>query len=70
MWYGYRLNDQKDWVKMKDFNSLEEYKDYIDKKHISYAMCSTVEIDLRGKALITHESNTIRDNPYSKLGKS
>ncbi len=53
MWYGYRLNDQKDWVKMKEFETLEEYKDYIDKKRISYSMCSNTEIDLRGKALIT-----------------
>ena len=53
MWYGYRLNDQKDWVKMKEFDSLEEYKEYISKKHISYSMCSSVEVDLRGKALIT-----------------
>lgn len=53
MWYGYRLNDQKDWVKMKEFDSLEEYKEYIDKKRISYSMCSNTEIDLRGKALIT-----------------
>ena len=53
MWYGYRLNDQKDWVKMKEFDSLEEYKEYIDKKRISYSMCSNNEVDLRGKALIT-----------------
>ena len=53
MWYGYRLNDQKDWVKMKEFDSLEDYKEYINKKHISYSMCSNVEVDLRGKALIT-----------------
>ena len=53
MWYGYRLNDQKDWVKIKEFDSLEDYKEYINKKRISYSMCSSVEIDLRGKALIT-----------------
>ena len=53
MWYGYRLNDQKDWVKMREFDSLEEYKEYIDKKRISYSMCSNTEVDLRGKALIT-----------------
>ena len=53
MWYGYRLNDQKDWVKMKEFDSLDEYKEYIDKKRISYSMCSNTEVDLRGKALIT-----------------
>lgn len=53
MWYGYRLNDQKDWVKIKSFDSVKEYQDYIDKKHISYSMCVNKELDLRGKALIT-----------------
>ena len=50
MFYGYRLNDQKDWVKMKTFNTIEEYKEYVERRHINYAMCSSKEIDLRGKA--------------------
>ena len=53
MWYGYRLNDQQDWIKMKEFNSLEEYNEYIDKHRITTSMCSNQEIDLRGKAYIT-----------------
>ena len=50
MFYGYRLNDQKDWVKIKTFDSIEEYKDYVIKKHINYSMCLNKELDLRGRA--------------------
>ena len=50
MFYGYRLNDQKDWVKMKTFNTIEEYKEYVERRHIDYAMCTNKELDLRGKA--------------------
>ena len=50
MWYGYRLNDQQDWIKMKEFNNLKEYNNYISKHRISTSMCSNKEIDLRGKA--------------------
>ena len=57
MWYGYRLNDQKDWVKMKTFESLDEYNEYIDKKHIQNSMCTNYEVDLRGKALIKWQEN-------------
>ncbi len=57
MWYGYRVNDQQDWVKMKDFNSLEEYNAYISKHKVSTSMCCNFEVDLRGKALITWPMN-------------
>lgn len=57
MWYAYKLNEQKDWVKMKNFDTLEEYKDYVAKRRISYAMCSNFEVDLKGKALITWQKN-------------
>ena len=70
MWYGYRVNDQQDWIKIKTFDSLNEYKDYIAKHRITISMCSNKEIDLRGKALITYENNAIRGNPYAELGKS
>ena len=66
MWYGYRLNDSQDWVKMKEFKTLEEYKAYISAHKVTNSMCSNKEIDLRGKALITYENNTIRSNPYTK----
>ena len=70
MWYGYKLNDQQDWTKMKNFDSLEDYYNYIEKHHVNKAMCSNKEIDLRGRALITGESYTIRDNPYTKSRES
>lgn len=36
-YYGFRLNDQRDWVRMKEFNSIEEYKAYVEKKNIPYS---------------------------------
>jgi hypothetical protein len=51
MVYGYRLNDQKDWVKMKEFESVEQYKTYVENKRIPYSFCSSTEVDLRGRAL-------------------
>jgi len=57
MWYGYRLNDQQDWVKMKNFDTLEEYNNYVAKHRVSRAMCSNKEIDLRGKAYSTQWDN-------------
>lgn len=57
MFYGYRLNEQKEWVKMKTFDTIEDYKDYVEKRHINYAMCSNKEIDLRGNA--ASESNDL-----------
>jgi hypothetical protein len=57
--YGYRLNEQKDWVKMKTFDTIEEYKQYVERRHIKYAMCSNKEIDLRGNAASeTYDSNS------------
>ncbi len=52
MWYGYRRDEQQDWVKMKEFDSLDDFYNYIEKKHISNAMCCDFEVDLQGKALI------------------
>ena len=57
MFYGYRLNEQKEWVKMKTFDTIEDYKAYVEKRHINYAMCSNKEIDLRGNA--ASESNDL-----------
>lgn len=70
MWYGYRLNDQKDWVKMKNFETLAEYRNYIEMHRITYSYVSTKEINLLGKALITHENNVDRSNPYAQFRKS
>ena len=52
MWYAYRLNDQKDWTKMKEFDSLKEYQEYIEHKNIPYSVCLNKPMDLRGKAAI------------------
>lgn len=37
MFYGFRLNEAKDWTRMKTFNSVEEFKEYCEKKHITWA---------------------------------
>ncbi len=50
MWYAYRLNDQQEWVKMKTFDTLNEYKSYVETHKVTNSMCSNNEIDLRGEA--------------------
>ena len=37
MYYGFRLNEQKEWTKIKTFNSIEEFKEYIERRRIVYA---------------------------------
>ena len=36
-YYGFRLNDQKDWTKIKEFKTIQEYKDYIERKGIPFS---------------------------------
>ena len=36
-YYGFRLNDQKEWTKIKEFKSIQEYKDYIERKNIPWS---------------------------------
>ena len=36
-YYGFRLNDAKEWTRIKTFNSIEEFKEYIEKRRIAYA---------------------------------
>ena len=37
MYYGFRLNEQKEWTKIKTFNSIEEFKEYIERRRVVYA---------------------------------
>ena len=37
-YYGFRLNDQKDWTKIKEFKTIQEYKDYIETREIMAQM--------------------------------
>lgn len=37
MFYGYRLNDQKEWTRIKEFKTIEDYKAYIERRNISYS---------------------------------
>lgn len=39
MVYAYRLNDQKDWVKMRNFESFEQYREYVERKNIMWSKC-------------------------------
>lgn len=36
-YYGFRLNDQKEWTKIKEFKTIQEYKDYIERKSIPFS---------------------------------
>lgn len=36
-YYGFRLNEQKEWTKIKTFNSIEEFKEYIERRRVVYA---------------------------------
>jgi hypothetical protein len=37
MYYGFRLNEQKEWTKIKTFNTIEEFKEYIERRRVVYA---------------------------------
>ena len=37
MYYGFRLNEQKEWTRMRTFNTIEEFKEYIEKHRVTYA---------------------------------
>ena len=37
MFYGFRLNEQKDWTRIKTFNNVSEFKEYCEKRRIAYA---------------------------------
>lgn len=63
MWHAYRLNDQKDWVKMKDFKTLEEYQEYIIRRKIMWSKCfNDTSFELYGSSAI---SPVVEDNDTS-----
>lgn len=37
MYYAFRLNEQKEWTKIKTFETIQDFKDYIEKRRIVYA---------------------------------
>jgi hypothetical protein len=37
MYYGFRLNEQKEWTRMKTFDTVEEFKEYVEKRRVTYA---------------------------------
>lgn len=37
MYYGFRLNEQKEWTRMKTFETVEEFKEYVEKRRVTYA---------------------------------
>lgn len=37
MFYGFRLNDQKEWTKIKTFSSPQEFIDYVSRRRITTA---------------------------------
>jgi len=36
-YYGFRLNEQKDWTRMKTFETIKEFNEYVEKRKIVYA---------------------------------
>lgn len=36
-YYGFRLNEQKEWTRIKEFKTIEDYKDYIARRNIPYS---------------------------------
>lgn len=60
MFYGYRLNDQKEWTKMKTFDTIEEYLNYVERRNIVWAQCSSKPLDLRGQAASDYDSDSDR----------
>lgn len=37
MYYGFRLNEAKDWTRMKTFETIKEFQEYVEKRRITYA---------------------------------
>lgn len=37
MYYGFRLNEQKEWTRIKTFDTIEEFKEYVEKRGVIYA---------------------------------
>ena len=36
-YYGFRLNEQKDWTRMKTFETIEDFKEYCEKHRVTYS---------------------------------
>ena len=56
MFYGYRMTDDG-WVKMKTFNTIQEYKEYVEKRKVVWGRCSSEPLYLRGEAASEKCSN-------------
>lgn len=68
MFYGYRMSDDG-WVRMKTFKTIEEYQDYVIKKKVVWGLCTSQELDLKGKAAITYDPNRSHSNTKPREGK-
>ena len=49
MYYGYKMGELG-WEKMKQFETMEEYWDYIKKHKVPMALCMNQPMDMRGMA--------------------
>jgi len=36
-YYGFRLNEQKDWTRIKTFETIKDFKEYCEKHRITYS---------------------------------
>lgn len=49
MYYGYRMTEDG-WTRMKTFDTIQEYKEYVEKRKVVWGLCSSEPVDLRGEA--------------------
>ncbi len=48
-WYGYKMGELG-WERMKQFNSLQEYYEYVRTHKSGTTMCASQPLDTRGMA--------------------
>lgn len=48
-WHGYKMGELG-WERMRQFDSLEEYYEYIKVHKVGMSMCMTEPLDMRGMA--------------------
>lgn len=59
MFYGFRLNEQKDWTRIKTFNTIEEFKEYCEKRRITYA--KLIDEKTYNKYYLGHSEESVDD---------
>ena len=58
-YYAFRLNDQKEWTKIKNFDTIQEYKDYVARRHITYS--KLIDEKTYQKYYVNHGSTEVEE---------